>query len=300
MEAYPQMKLFGLQSLFLSIVTLALFGATLSGYSVFAESAVEIRLSPHSDRVSQGHSVYGELHSEKALPVFSSVTLGRLHARVFYDSAQSAHFLMGVPIDHPPQTANLSFQGQAAHLEGKPIQIAKAWYPSQNITVGKATAGLQPLPGELEAVQQLKERLTEKQYWHFPLLSPTPHCMISPFGVKRYHNGVYTKNYHKGVDLRSPYGFPVKAISGGMVRIAAPHFRLHGGTVGLDHGQGLSSIYIHLSKVLVQEGEMVKAGETVGLIGATGFASGPHLHWGLYANGTPVNPLDWIPVSACR
>jgi murein DD-endopeptidase MepM/ murein hydrolase activator NlpD len=110
---------------------------------------------------------------------------------------------------------------------------------------------------------------------------------------------VYIHDYHKGVDLRAPYGAPIHAVTGGIVKIAAPKFRLHGGTVGIDHGQGLSSIYIHMSKVLVKQGQEVHKGDVIGLIGSTGFATGPHLHWGLYAGGVPVNPDQWVPVKRC-
>lgn len=118
--------------------------------------------------------------------------------------------------------------------------------------------------------------------------------------MKRYHNGVYINDYHKGVDLRSPAGRPIKAINDGTVVIGTQSFRLHGGTVGLDHGWGVSSIYIHMSKVAVKPGDHVTKGQTIGYVGSTGFATGPHLHWGLFANGTPINPDVWIPVRACR
>jgi murein DD-endopeptidase MepM/ murein hydrolase activator NlpD len=122
--------------------------------------------------------------------------------------------------------------------------------------------------------------------------------MNSPFGVKRYYNGKFSGNYHKGIDQRSPQGRPIKAIADGQV-ILASSFHLHGGTVGLDHGQGITSIYIHQSKLLVKPGQLVKQGDVIGHVGSTGFASGPHLHWGLYIHGTPVDPTNWLKVSAC-
>ncbi|HAX44497.1 MAG TPA: peptidase, partial [Solibacterales bacterium] len=78
-------------------------------------------------------------------------------------------------------------------------------------------------------------------------------------------------------------------------------YRLHGGSIGLDHGHGVTSIHIHLSKLSVKVGDRVAAGDVIGLAGATGFATGPHLHWGLYVNGVPVNPLGWLPpLNSCR
>jgi murein DD-endopeptidase MepM/ murein hydrolase activator NlpD len=177
--------------------------------------------------------------------------------------------------------------------------IKPAYFPVQNIRAGKAIKGLEPLPGEMEAVQHLKNRQTPVKWWRIPFLSPTVDCENSPFGVLRAHNGKLTGDYHKGVDLRSPHGRPVRATAAGRVVISQA-FRLHGGTVGVDHGQGVNSIYIHLSKRLVKEGDVVAAGTPLGLVGATGFATGPHLHWGLYVNGLPVNPNQWLaPVPKC-
>lgn len=178
-------------------------------------------------------------------------------------------------------------------LAEKTVTVVSAHLPVQNIRVSKQTKSLEPLPGEMEAVQSLKNVQTPNRYWDEPFISPTVDCQNSPFGVLRAHNGKLTGDYHKGVDLRSPMGRPVRATASGRVLISQP-FRLHGGTVGIDHGQGVSSIYIHLSKRLVNEGNRVKAGELIGKVGATGFASGPHLHWGLYVNGLPVNPNQWV------
>jgi murein DD-endopeptidase MepM/ murein hydrolase activator NlpD len=184
-------------------------------------------------------------------------------------------------------------------LDTQSTVVQPGYFRVQNIRVSKATKGLEPLPGEMAAIQGLKSIKTPTRFWSMPFVSPTPDCENSPFGVLRAHNGKLTGDYHKGVDLRSPLGRPIKATAAGRVLVSQP-FRLHGGTVGLDHGQGISSVYIHLSKRLVQEGDVVEAGQTIGLVGATGFATGPHLHWGIYVNGLPVNPNQWVPqVSKC-
>jgi murein DD-endopeptidase MepM/ murein hydrolase activator NlpD len=93
-------------------------------------------------------------------------------------------------------------------------------------------------------------------------------------------------------------GSPVHAVAAGVVRISQP-FTLRGGTVALDHGQGLESIYLHMSRLEAKEGEHVKAGDVVGYVGSTGRSTGPHLHWTLYANGEPVNPRQWVRLKAC-
>jgi murein DD-endopeptidase MepM/ murein hydrolase activator NlpD len=82
------------------------------------------------------------------------------------------------------------------------------------------------------------------------------------------------------------------------VKIAQP-FTVLGGTVAIDHGEGLETMYLHMSKIAVQPGAHVNKGDTIGYIGATGRATGPHLHWVVYVNGVPVNPRQWVTLAAC-
>lgn len=86
----------------------------------------------------------------------------------------------------------------------------------------------------------------------------------------------------------------MKATNRGRVLLARDDFNLHGKTVLLDHGQGVMSIYLHLSLINVDEGMEVEKGDVIGLVGSTGLATGPHLHFGIYVHGVPVNPIPWI------
>jgi murein DD-endopeptidase MepM/ murein hydrolase activator NlpD len=203
--------------------------------------------------------------------------------------------LIPVSVFQKPGTYALSIIGTDGEaLKPFKISVLDAHFKTQNVSVSKSTEGLQPLPGELEAIQALKDRISALKFWDNGFISPTPDCQNSPFGVLRLHNGIPTGDYHKGVDLRSPAGRPIRAINGGVVQIAQM-FRLHGGTVGVDHGQGVSSVYIHMSKLNVTPGDRVKKGDVLGFVGSTGFATGPHLHWGMYVSGLPVNPNQWLP-----
>lgn len=216
---------------------------------------------------------------------------------------ENGDFLALVPVSvfQKPGSYPLSVEDvrQKPHDLGM-ILIEDGRYKTQNVNVSATTEGLQPLPGEMEAIQALKNAQTPVRYWSEPFLTPTTDCQNSPFGVKRFHNGKPTGDYHKGVDLRSPQGRPIRATADGLVRIARM-YRLHGGTVGIDHGQGVSSIYIHMSRLNAHPGDRVRKGDVIGFVGSTGFATGPHLHWGLYVNGLPVNPNPWLStISMCR
>jgi murein DD-endopeptidase MepM/ murein hydrolase activator NlpD len=119
-----------------------------------------------------------------------------------------------------------------------------------------------------------------------------------PFGVQRLYNGKPSGTYHGGVDQRSPAGRPVRAAADGVVKIVQA-WNIHGGTVGIDHGQGLESMYLHMSRFAAKEGAAVKKGDVIGYVGSTGRSTAPHLHWSLYANGVPVDPRQWVPLKAC-
>jgi murein DD-endopeptidase MepM/ murein hydrolase activator NlpD len=207
--------------------------------------------------------------------------------------------LMPAPATEPPGKYDLEFLDKhGAVLHSMPVTIRDAHFASQNIVLSKALAELQPSPGEMETVSAFHDVVSEKRYWEEPLVAPVSGCMTSAFGVKRLRNGKPTGHYHQGVDQRAPSGTPIRAVAGGVVRISR-QFSLHGGTVAIDHGQGLQSIYIHMSQIAVAEGATVNQGDVIGYIGSTGRSTAPHLHWGLYVNRVPVNPTQWMRLSSC-
>ena len=97
------------------------------------------------------------------------------------------------------------------------------------------------------------------------------------------------RNPHNGEDIGAPMGTDVMASNDGVVRLVVDHI-FSGRGIFVDHGLGLYSMYFHLSDVLVKEGDLIKAGQVIGKVGATGRATGPHLHWGMKVNGARVNP----------
>jgi len=110
------------------------------------------------------------------------------------------------------------------------------------------------------------------------------------FGNQRIYNGD-PKAPHSGMDIAVPEGTPVKAPADGLITFAKPDLYLTGGTVLLDHGFGLSSNFLHLSRIDVKVGQHVRQGQVIGAAGKTGRATGPHLHWGFNWFGTRLDPL---------
>ena len=111
------------------------------------------------------------------------------------------------------------------------------------------------------------------------------------FGNARVYNGQAAGSGHSGMDIAVPTGTPVKAPAAGVVTFAAPDLYLTGGTVLLDHGFGVSSNFLHLSRLYVKVGDRVEQGQLIGAVGATGRATGPHLHWGMNWFNVRIDPL---------
>jgi hypothetical protein len=121
-------------------------------------------------------------------------------------------------------------------------------------------------------------------------VKPVTGKVTSPFGNQRILNG-RPRSPHSGIDIAAPLGKPVHSPADGIVRLAAENFFLMGNTLIIDHGLGVSSIFIHLESIHVHVGDVVRQGDVIAGVGKTGRATGPHLHWGIYAGSIAVDPL---------
>jgi len=119
--------------------------------------------------------------------------------------------------------------------------------------------------------------------------------VVGAFGTRSVINGE-ARSPHSGVDLRAAAGTPVKSIQKGRVALLADHF-FSGKSVVIDHGGAIQSMYFHLEKTMVGEGEEVERGQVIGLVGSTGRSTGPHLHFGMRVNGARVDPMQFIALS---
>jgi murein DD-endopeptidase MepM/ murein hydrolase activator NlpD len=144
--------------------------------------------------------------------------------------------------------------------------------------------------GEVERIGAARRQVAAISGWRGTFIWPATGRISGVYGSQRIRNGV-PGSPHNGVDVAAPTGAAVVAPADGLVRLAAPDMLLEGGLIILDHGGGLFSDFLHLSRIDVTEGQVVKAGDRLGAVGGTGRATGPHLHWGMKWRDARLDPV---------
>lgn len=180
------------------------------------------------------------------------------------------------------------------------IRVNDKDYGVRNLTLPKEKVeldeeSLNRVEKESAAVNALWGADITMPQWDSGFLMPVDGDVVGTFGKRSVINNL-ERSPHTGVDLRAGTGNPIKSTNNGKVVLVADHF-FTGNSVYLDHGGGVMSMYFHLDKILVKENDAVEKGQVIGLAGATGRATGPHLHWGVRINGARVNPLTLVDIS---
>lgn len=263
-----------------------------------AASAAEISVSDANPRQGQTIEVkvFGLAAPQETPPSASQPTLKFKDSTVklfAYDTGSGGscyRTLLGIPADIDPGKYKIT-----VGPDEKTIVVRDARFPVQHLSLPKSKDNFDMSPGEKETVDKAKETVTSERMWSQPFVRPSKARTSAQFGLRRVVNGRLLKDYfHSGLDFAGGMGSPIVACAPGNVVMARRGFKLHGNCVAIDHGQGVISIYIHMQKLLVKEGQHVDAAQQIGTIGMSGRANGPHLHFSLYVNDTATNPLDWF------
>ena len=194
-------------------------------------------------------------------------------------------FVFGLARDAGPR-AELTLRGADGQAQMLKLDVEQRSYPTERVnglpqqTVTPGPEILARIEREQAAVQAARTRDDAREDFAHGFELPVQGARISGvYGSQRIDNGV-PKAPHMGLDMAVPAGTPVHAPAAGVVSFAATDLFLTGGTVLIDHGYGLDSSFLHMSRVDVKVGERVKRGQVIGLAGMTGRATGPHVHWG--------------------
>ncbi len=243
------------------------------------------------------------------LQIKSSIPLAQLRikafGREFFGFAEDAGLnwtgLLGIDLDAKPGLYEAKMQGIAQNgeiLAAKiDLQIKSKQFATRNLTVDEKYVSppadaLKRIQAERERVDAIFASTTFEKLWQGPFLRPVPGVVISAFGKRSVYNG-QPKSAHSGVDFRGAAGTPIQSPNSGVVVLAA-NLYYSGNTVILDHGYGLYSYFGHMSAFSVKEGDRVKTGDLIGKVGATGVATGPHLHWTVRLSRSRIDPLSLI------
>lgn len=181
------------------------------------------------------------------------------------------------------------------------VVIKSGNYPTDPV-LSVATDTIDPTVNDAETqkLTEITAPITATRYWQGGFTNPSPDfsdCHPSYFGDRRNYLGKGTNetyhSFHSGLDFCGRVGSPIVAAADGVV-VFTDMLTVHGNTTIIDHGWGIYSMYSHQSRIDVQVGQQVKAGDQIGLVGETGRVTGPHLHWEIWVNGIQVNPMDWL------
>lgn len=207
-------------------------------------------------------------------------------------SGRTFRGLFGVDLDAKPGARDLVFESEGGDARAAvTTRVLKGAFRVQKLSVDPKFVEVPPeererVKAESERVNAAYRSAEAARRWT-AFVRPVAFAG-SNFGSRRVYNGK-TQSFHTGLDMPAPKGTPVAAAADGRVALAGDLY-FSGGTVLLDHGGGLFTQYMHLSRVDVKDGDVVTKGTVVGLAGATGRVTGPHLHWGARWNGARVNP----------
>lgn len=204
--------------------------------------------------------------------------------------------IVGIPLTAKPGAQQVSVDGGSTGELS--FTVGPRTYKEQRITL-KNKEQVSPSPAnvkrfERELAEQLKayDQFSPRQPSNLLFDPPVDGPLSSPFGLRRFFNGE-ERNPHSGLDFAVGAGTPIKSPAAGKVILVGDYF-FNGKTVFVDHGQGLISMFCHMSKVDVKVGDELTRGGIVGRVGATGRATGPHLHWNVSLNGVRVDPSIFI------
>ena len=277
----------------MKLIVAALFAAVCAGWVplVVAQDVVPAAPVPQEERVvfpasvPQGALVFGKV------PPGSQV---RYRERLLHATGYGT-VAFGVGRD---ETGPLKVDVTLPSGRVEPVSIAvtpRDW-PVEHVN-GVPPKTVNPPPEIAARIQReqalvtaARERDDERTDFALPFQWPVQGRISGRFGNARVYNGQPGAG-HSGMDIAAPDGTPVKAPAGGVVTFASPDLYLTGGTVLLDHGHGVSSNFLHLSRIDVKVGDRIEPGQVIGAVGATGRATGPHLHWGMNWFDTRIDPL---------
>jgi len=282
------------------ICFLQLMATLLAICTCLPASAATWTITAQPPRPVNGGPVLFLVKSAVKLDSLTGTWLGHQLTFSYKTSTKTWFALAGVSFETTPGRYTLELTGQRL-VAKEPLSftrqftVARAVYPKIQVKLTVGGKFTEPSPEQLKQIdedqktkQDYLNRVTPEREWSGKFAAPAEAETSDVFGSQRVFNGK-AQRPHYGLDFRVPTGTPVAAMNDGTVLLARPLY-FEGNCVVLDHGQGLLTLYLHLSEFKVKEGDVVKRGQQLGLSGGTGRATGPHLHVAVRWQGTYLDP----------
>ena len=274
---------------------LRVFMAFVAGFTL-AHTAEPIQISARARSLRPGEVVVVSIVVDDAS--------GHVRVRAFdrdvpvYQDGGTWRAIVGVDLEVKPGTYPVAVESGTARATYD-LKIIPRVFRTRRLTVNEAfvtpPASEQPrVEREAALLSSTWEVSAPERLWTTPFIRPVPQAANSAFGTRSIFNGK-PRNAHGGADFLSPAGTIIHAPNAGRIVVARSLY-YSGNTVVIDHGLGVYSMLAHLSRIDVKEGESVTVGQVIGLVGATGRVTGPHLHWAVRMGEARVDPLSLLAV----
>ena len=255
-------------------------------------------------KVANGKTGLLEFEKQQGIE-YKSVKVGKKTFTVFSNPSNEDRKYVLIPFSYYEKAENKTLkivykENEKFKEETLLLKVVNGKYDKEEIQVSsskvnpKSKEVKKRISKEYNEAMKIYGTVTPKSYISKPFILPLDSKITSSFGKARVYNGSL-KGYHSGTDYRAAMGTPIKAANDARVALVQKRF-YSGGTVLLDHGEGIYTCYFHMSAFHVKQGQMVKRGEVLGLSGQSGRVTGPHLHFSARINAVQVDPLQLIEI----
>ncbi|WP_297432061.1 M23 family metallopeptidase [Sulfurimonas sp.] len=263
-------------------------------------SAFSVRVI--NDEVARGSTAFVELHATSHIK-YLDIIFDKKKFPIFKHPMKKGYYFALVPISYYMRVGSKKMEIEYLNAGEKRehalrLDVLVGEYKKEQIKVSskkvnpKAASVKKRIAKEYKEAMQIYNTVDKKSYISKKFILPLESNITSPFGTARVYNNSL-KGYHSGTDFHAKMGTPIKAANDGRVVLARKRF-YSGGTVIIDHGEGIYTCYFHLSSFKVKKGAFVKRSEIIALSGKSGRVTGPHLHFSARVDGVQVDPLQLI------
>jgi len=269
-------------------------------FLLFIASLAAFSIDVKNDEVVRGATAFVEFSTQRGIK-YLGVVCKKKKFPIFKKPEDGRHYFALIPFSYYApvgiKKCRVEYLNAGVKKERNfTLNVLDGNYKKEKIVVSakkvnpKSPKVKKRIAVEYKEAMKIYNSITKKSYISRPFILPLESNITSPFGVARLYNSTL-KGYHSGTDFHAAMGTPVKAANDGKVVLVKKRFYA-GGTVVIDHGEGIYTCYFHLSHFKVKKGERVKRGELIALSGKSGRVTGPHLHFSARICGVQVDPLQ--------